>query len=239
MAKKTLLQMVQNILSAMDSDEVNSISDTVESMQVAEIVRETFEELLTTLSIPERRGLVHLESLGDTDRPNYLKIPDSVKSVLWLRYNDREIMYITPEEFIQYVIDTSGNVEVEDFQKVKYFIESDRDPKYWTCFDDKYLVFSSFNRDAESTLQESNSLAYASINSPFYLEDDYIPNIDDNLFPLLLAEAKSACFINLKQVSNANEERRARRQLVRAQNELSRTTTGRPADRLPHYGRRR
>jgi len=32
--KYTLLKMVQLILSAMDSDEVNGISDTVESLQV-------------------------------------------------------------------------------------------------------------------------------------------------------------------------------------------------------------
>jgi hypothetical protein len=37
--KMTLLEMTQNILSAMNSDEVNSITDTVESLQVAEEIQ--------------------------------------------------------------------------------------------------------------------------------------------------------------------------------------------------------
>ena len=39
--KKNLLEIVQNILSDMDSEEVNTISDTVEAMQVAQIVETT------------------------------------------------------------------------------------------------------------------------------------------------------------------------------------------------------
>jgi len=38
MAKKTVLDMVQDILSDMESDEVNSISDTTEALQVAQII---------------------------------------------------------------------------------------------------------------------------------------------------------------------------------------------------------
>ena len=40
--KFTLLEMVQEILSDMDSDEVDSIEDTVEAEQVATIVRSTY-----------------------------------------------------------------------------------------------------------------------------------------------------------------------------------------------------
>jgi len=239
MAKKTVLQMVQNILSAMDSDEVNSISDTVESLQVAEIVRETYEDIIATLSIPETRSLTHLESMADVTRPNYLKIPDGVKEINWMKYNNKDVEYKTPREFIDYMITVNSGVEVNDFNNVTYLVDNTQDPKFWTCFDDEHVVFSSFNQAAESTLQEVNSLAYADINNPFEVDDDFIPHLDDNLFPLLLSEAKKACFINLKQVSNSNEELRARRQLVRAQNELNRASTGRPADRLPNYGRRR
>lgn len=239
MAKKTLLEMVQNILSAMDSDEVNSISDTVEAMQVAEEVKTTYEDLVSTLKIPERRSLIQLESLGDTTRPNYLKIPDNVQYVHWLRYNEEPVAYKPPEEFINYVLETGGSVTVSDFGGVSYNIENDLDPRYWTSFDDEYMVFSSFNQANESTLQESNTLAYADLLDPFQLSDDYIPNIDANLFPLLLSEAKASCFVNLKQVSNADVERKARRQLVRVQNDRNRSTTGAASDRLPDYGRRR
>ncbi len=38
MAKMTLLEIVQDIMSDMDSDEVSSINDSVESLQVAQHV---------------------------------------------------------------------------------------------------------------------------------------------------------------------------------------------------------
>lgn len=40
--RKTLLEMVQDILSEMDSDEVNSINDTVEAEQVATIIKNCY-----------------------------------------------------------------------------------------------------------------------------------------------------------------------------------------------------
>lgn len=240
MTKKTLLQMVQNILSDMDSDEVNSITDTVESMQVAEIIRTVYEDLVGTLSIPERRTLIHLESLADITRPNYLKIPDNVRQVNWIRYNSLEVEYAVPETWITSILnDAEGDMEVSDFEGVTYNIRSNKAPKTWTSFDDKHIVFDSFDISVESTVQEVNSLAYVDITSVFELSDDYTVDVDDNLYPLILSEAKATAFVSLKQVTNTKEEQRARRNLVRVQNELNRATTGKPADRLPNYGRRR
>ena len=45
MPKLTLLNMTQNILSEMDSDEVNGIADTVESTQVAHIIETMYYDL--------------------------------------------------------------------------------------------------------------------------------------------------------------------------------------------------
>jgi hypothetical protein len=239
MAKKTLLELVQNILSAMDSDEVNSIGDTVESNQVAEIVRETYEDLVSTLSIPERRALSHLEGVADTNRPNYLRIPDNVKEVLWIKYADNDLDFLDTETFMKYVLSYGGSATVTDTNGVSYSIPDNESPKYWTSFDDEYVVFNAYNVDTESTLQSSNSLAFVEFNNDFQLTDSYVPDIDENLFPLLLSESKKASFVNLKQVSNSNEEARSRRQLVRVQNDLSRSKQGKPIDRLPNYGRNR
>ncbi len=46
--KYTLLEIVQEILSDMDSDEVNSIDDTTESEQVATIVKSTYLSMMLT-----------------------------------------------------------------------------------------------------------------------------------------------------------------------------------------------
>lgn len=54
---KPLIEYVQDILSSMDSDEVNSISDTVESMQVATILKNCYEELVANIELPEEYTL--------------------------------------------------------------------------------------------------------------------------------------------------------------------------------------
>ena len=60
--RNTLLQMVQSILSDMDSEAVNSISDTVEAEQVASVIQETFFNIVAARYIPEHRPLIKLTS---------------------------------------------------------------------------------------------------------------------------------------------------------------------------------
>jgi hypothetical protein len=63
--KKTLLEIVQDILSDMDSEEVNSISDSNEARQVARIVQTTFYNLIATREIPEL-SLIHILRAHET-----------------------------------------------------------------------------------------------------------------------------------------------------------------------------
>lgn len=220
MPKMTLLDMTQQILSSMDSDEVNSISDTVESLQVAEIVRETYYELVETLKIPEKGGVFQLDALTDVSKPNYLRVPANVNRINWIKYNGLAITYMNPDDF--FYLYTS--------------IDTDRDPLHWTTLDDNELVFSSYNALEDTTLQSSKSSCWGFIDNAFRFEDNAIPDLDANLFPLLYNEAKSTCFVDLKQVSNSKSEQKARRQLVRAQNDF---TKRKSKQRLPDYGRRR
>ena len=110
MAKMTLLEMTQNILSAMNSDEVSSISDTIEAQQVAEEIRTTYLMSFANREIPELEGVVNLEASGDPLRPNTLILPDDIERVKWIKYlNYRHgdtpsydmITYLDPEEFIR------------------------------------------------------------------------------------------------------------------------------------------
>src|SRR6476620_2681773 len=107
MIKMTLLEMVQNIASAIESDEISSISDTTESLQIAEVIKETFYEQFNNIFVHEFRGLVTLEDVNDLTRPNYLKVPANVSKIEWIRYKDfrnsdkfTEVSYLDPEDFL-------------------------------------------------------------------------------------------------------------------------------------------
>src|SRR5690554_7382013 len=89
--KKTLLQLVQDILSASDGDEVNSIFDTVESTQVANIVRTTYEAMMTNRSWPHLEKLVTLTPSSDPSRPTHMYLPDNVKDRKSTRLNSSHV----------------------------------------------------------------------------------------------------------------------------------------------------
>ena len=74
--KFTLLQVVSKTLEALGSDEINSINDSVEAEQIAQIAQDTYYELLNQREWPHLVNLVQLESIADADHPNYLRIPD-------------------------------------------------------------------------------------------------------------------------------------------------------------------
>ena len=244
--KQTLLEIVQNILSAMESDEVNSISDTVESLQVADEVRNTYYELMSTFDLPSSEGLLSLEPSNDPANPTTMKIPETVKEIKWITYNYgtpeapqfQEVLYQEPDVFFRY--GTLYNNGQEPIQLVgDFYVFTDRHPTRWTTFDNNHIVFNGWNSNVDSTLQESKVICWGTFYKPFELRDDFVPDMDVLLFPLLVSEAKKACFVNFKQISNANEERRARRQAVRAQSDLWKARQRRPYNRRPDYSRTR
>jgi len=239
MAKMTLLEMTQNILSAMNSDEVNSITDTVESQQVADEIKNTYMELYSNRDIPELEGLITLDWTGDTTRPNSLQLPSETTRIKWLKYLDyrlsnptyKTLKYLHPEEFLQRVVEL-GTSDFSSYLTVpllsgspnNYTILANKAPDYYTIFDrDSVIITDSVDLTFETHLTGANSLAWGIQDVSFELSDSFIPPIPAQLFAHLLAEAKSACFINIKEVANSKEEQRARRQLIRSQIRLQST----------------
>lgn len=240
--------MVQSILNDMTSDNVNSISDTEESEQVASTIKDTYFNLLNTLDkIPEHKELVQLEALSDSARPNYLKIPDNVTGIDWVKYNVSTdsvkryttIDFLEPAEFLDRIYqrnsDATNVQSVTDISGVELLIINDKKPEWYTSFDDEYLVFDSFDSSVDSTLQESKSLSFALVEPTWTTSDTFVPDLDSNLFPLLLAEAKSLCFVNDKDIANPKIEQIARSQKVSLQNNKKRT---RDRFSYPNFGRK-
>jgi hypothetical protein len=246
--KKTLLELVQNILSDMDSDEVNSIHDTVESLQVAKVVRSTFENIVTGKEYPNKNTLLKLQASSDSTRPTHMKLPDNVVQLLSLNYNKRkatdtkekylEVTYLDPEEFIlktNYRDTSASNVEIIQEGNVELFILNDVAPTYFTSFDDAWLIFDSYDSTVDSTLQENKTQCFGKIQPTFSLEDDFIPDIPVQMFPNLENEAKSTAFLVVKQMPNQKAEQHSISQRRRMSQDAWRLTKG---IKRPDYGRR-
>lgn len=247
MPKMTLLDMTQNILSAMDSDNVNSISDTEESEQVAETIKDTYFAMIDEYHLPVKKEIFKLEAT-DVSTPTKMKIPEIVEKVLWIKYNrvsevggDAEytdIIYLDPKSFLDKCnvrSESSSNVEMITDGDIDFMILNDTPPTYYTSFDDTYLIFDSYHSDLDANLQQSKSMGYGFSSSTWTHLDNAIPVLPINLFSLLLAESKSTCFLNLKQMPNQKEEQKARRQRIALRKSKWNNNGG---ITTPNYGRK-
>lgn len=248
MAKMTLLDIVSEILSDMTSDPVNSISDTFESQQVAKVVKRTYFNLFNERVWPHTGQLFKLTGSSDSSKPTHMRIEDDVDSIDWVKYDCRSvgeassrpttISYMRPEEFIDYVLarDTSDtNVEtVIDYRGTPLFVINNSAPSYWTTFDDEWLVFDSYDSDADSTLKPSKTQVFGYVQPAWEHEDDFVPDMPVKAFSLLVAEAKSQSFIKFKEVFSQKDEQAATRQRGWLSREKRRAN---PGTKYPDYGR--
>jgi hypothetical protein len=235
MAKLTLLDMTQNILSAMDSDPVGSIDETVESVQVSDLVKEAFFEIISQRDWPFLFQLTALTGLGDVNNPTKMMMSDTWNKVKWIKYNKKEIEYLDPTEF-KALID---NRVVQDnvINADGYVINAD--PQYWTSYDDKYITFDGYDITTDTTLVGSKTSVYAVVQASWTHTDTFVPNLPEKFFPTLLAEAKSQAFVNLKQQANNREERKAQHGKNTMRNEAWRNENGEAKyNGKVNYGRR-
>jgi hypothetical protein len=226
MAKMSLLDVVQEILSDMNSDAVNSISDTVESQQVAIMAKRCFFNMINERYWPNTGELLQVDSLADNSRPNYLILPDDVISIDWIKYDSRvepddvikfnTVNYYLPAQFLEFVMNrdaTNENTQVVmDIRGTPLIILNDQAPTMYTMFDDKHLVFDSYNNKVDSVLQASKSQVFGFREPVFEMKDNFVPNMPSKMFPYWVAETKSNCFLNIKEVFNQKVEQTAGRQ---------------------------
>jgi hypothetical protein len=252
--KYSNLDMTQSILSSLGGDEVNSIYDTVESRQVAEIIKQCFFDIATRAKLPEHSDLFQLVASGDGDAPVLMHRPDNVVRIEWIKYNknEEEDPEINAEPNYQYVnivpikqfLDmihaydiTQENIESFELSDFIFFFENDRQPEYCTILRDQFVVFDAYNSEFDTTLQSSKTQCYGQLSPTFEMTNEFVPGLDVDLFPLLLNEAKSQAFFELKQMPHEKAELNSRRQWRSLQHKkhLSKPNA---FDQLPDFGRR-
>jgi len=241
--KRTLLEMVQSILSDMDSEDVNSISDTNEAEQIASVIEDTYYNIISARDIPEHQQLLKLTSLSDSTRPTHFRYPDNVKQIESLSYNIattgsnyKSIYYVHPLEFLEKMDDqSSASLKVSDkVGNTDLFVYNNVDPSYYTSFDDYHIIMDAYKSSSGNTLEADKTRAYGTVYPTFTISDSFEPDLDDNMLPYLLAEAKSTCFSLFKAGSDPKVEQQARRLKSYVQNDMHRTKR---ANKRPSYGR--
>ena len=256
--KYTLLELVQTILSDMDSETVAAWDDTEESKQVATIIRTTYFDLAARLNLPEHRDVFKLEHSADVTEEVLMSLPSDVVDLSWIKYDKQQtgdtapvwdhVKYLPLSNFIDYVQqfdEDEDNVLVmsvtRDGDVMEFPYKDDAAPTYYTHIDDTTLVFDSHDADVDADfLDADKTWCYGLTTAAFTLDDATTPDMDVKLFPLLLAEATSSCFSKLKQMQSVQDEKIARRHLIASQkNKFNIPKGGSSAfSQLPYYGRK-
>lgn len=250
--KYTLLQIVQKTMEALNLDQVNSISDSPDSEQVAQIAQDSYYELLNQKEWPHLNKLRQLESVADADYPNYLRIPDTVVRIDQFKYDKTELLgdtpeliklenvgWLKPEDFLDYTqtrnTEQDNVVPQTDFNGVRYLILNDTFPQYWTSFDDEYVVTDAVDLGEESTLQALRSQVLVKEIPNFVIADDTVADAPAHFFQTWLAEVRSTAKLDFQQEVSPKDEQKARRGLAVLRRNAYRTSE---EDGKVRYGRR-
>ena len=256
--KMTLLEMTQAVLLAMESDQVNSISDTIESDAVAQLIRSLYYDIANDLGLPEHDSLVELTASGSALQPCLMHVPANVTKISAISYdirgdleddvdlpNWKKLTYVPIDRFIELTqgyrsnSSTIGSMQLEtDGDTFEFIHRNDAMPTYYTSFDDDQLIFDSFNKDIDTTLQKSKTLCYGSRVSTFTLTDSFVPDLDASEFPYFLNRAKVRAFAEFKQQQHQEAAGEARRQKIMTQVRGKKTPDLTPFQKRNNYGRR-
>lgn len=290
--KMSLLEMVQNILSALNSDQVNSVSDTPESLQVAEAIKSTYFNMLGRYDLPEHNQFFNLQPSNDLTKPVLMYKPEGVTRLEWLKYfdsNPADGSAFQTDQYGAYSHDVNTDLEpltedscdalnypgykevhiipIEDFVRLNsalnqtesdvesftltldenttgtlgtftFYYFNDRQPMHCCIVGNNYIIFDSYDNTQDSTLQSSKTMAYGWVYPTFQMTDTFIPDLDAQQFPLLLNDAKSLAFYEIKNQPHQKAEEEVSRQVVSLQKWKAIANAPTYFEQLPDFGRR-
>lgn len=351
----TVLQMTQNILSRIGSDAVNSISDSDDSLAVANIIQQKYYDITSRGDLPEHTQMFQLTPSSSTTTPVLMYVPAHAVKIHWMKYFDTSVgdsqqvdqfgafqhglnvdivssqswttvssttntiglgnktftvasstLPITVGQgvlavsgtnnmfgnvvsyvgttltinvvsisgtgtFSNWVIFNSNNNAVAGYKYIKIlsiesffdmvnkfdpaennvqsytftdnsnnfnlYYKTNRQPQNCCIISNYYVLFDSFDNTQDNALQASKTLVYGQIVPPFSMSDNFIPDIDDQDFALLINEATSAAFIELKQQPNPKVEQETKRQWSAVMRNKAVVNKPTPFEEFPNFGR--
>lgn len=252
-------------MSSMDSDEVNSIDDTVESQQVVALIKTVYDDIVSRGGMQIHKTLFNLDASIDPLQPVLMTKPSTIDTIEWVKYNRikttdtfptwAEMIFRPLDEFLfmsHQMNPTETNVDTmtivnADGYTITFNFRNDLGPTYYTSYDDTTLIFDAYDSVVDTTLNTAKTLCYGSKNVVFTEEDTWVPDLQADQFALLLNESKSLAWAELKQTAHQKAEQTARRNwrhLSKTKEHIpglaraDKLTRMNAIDLLPNYGRR-
>lgn len=249
MSKYTLLQMVQKVGRAINSDEIDALGETIEADDIQNILMDTLRDIMI------RRDWEFLKDKPATllagANAISLSIPTTVRHVQNVRYRTEQdgvvsryttLKYMRPDDFICMLQRNSAAdpaVTTITVNGVELFAQTNRPPRYWTTFDETNIYMDSYDSSIDPTgLDHTKSVILATLYLDYTGSDaaTWVAPIPEVLFQQWLQEAIADASVTLRQIENPRAERKARRLFV--SNGRDEPVTHRDASQeIVNYGR--
>jgi hypothetical protein len=214
--KLTLLELVQDMLTAMDSENVSDVGETEEAGQCVNLANQAFEQMATS---KRWRHFKQYTRLSTTSALNEMVPPSGTYAVdyanLW--YEGQRVWYVEPDKMMEMTINRESTNTTNSNDILIY---TDRNPTYWTSDDDYTFIFDAIP-DSTNGLTSTNTRAIAwiaptsrlSTNSAYF-------DLPAQAFPALSALCQSMAVGILK--GDSGEAQRLRRDYTRMMGSLAR-----------------
>lgn len=152
--KLSLLVLVQDMLAAIEAEEVTDVGETTEAGMCVQIANRCFEQVITSFRWRHTRRYAQLTA---TAAFNELAPPDGCIALdpYHVYYGSQRILYYRPEDFMQITILRTGS-NIISSNNINIY--NDRAPIYFTSDDDQTLVFDALDSPT-SGLDATKSLA--------------------------------------------------------------------------------
>ena len=248
----TLLEMTQEILSGMDSDEVNSLNDTIEAASVAKVIKRAYKSIATKNDLVAAKTLFQFDSSTDIDFPTHVTKPDYIHSIEWVKYDVREsdsvpniykeVYWMDPEEFLYHAqanTDSPYRKEVILDSGVKIWVWNSRAPTYYTSFDDHTFIFDAYNINIEDTIQTSKTAGYGQRTLDLVVDDLTVIDLPEHLMDALYSKAEAMCWSKWKDniPDEIKKERAYNEVRLQRLRDVNRRSTQHKVG-APNYGRK-
>jgi hypothetical protein len=157
--KLTLLEIVQDMLVATDSENVSDVGETEDAGMCVNIANREFEMLISKYRWRHTRSFERLV-IGSNNHE--MGLPTNAVAITphTVHYKGQRVYYMPPDDFLVFTIarDTTAS-NVAEVNQIKVY--TDRDPQYYTSFDDETLIFDSY---------DTTSLVSANSDAIVYLQ---------------------------------------------------------------------
>lgn len=218
----TNLELLKKVSRAINSDEVDALDETLESLDILDIMERTLDDICSRRHWEFMKDKVAQAIAGS--HVVELTIPPAVVRMQQLRYNTsagwKTLTYMEPDLFMQRLQTTGDNTDTVTINGVEIYPRNDADPQYFTSFNEQTVVLDSYNSSVDASGVDYTKSYIAGIVKPTFDFDELTSasvyqDIPELMFNYWLWETIAVASAELRQMDSQRAERSARRAYIR------------------------